>query len=87
MDGYEYTHITWRAVNDDGGVTTYVNTIHDRERAADEIKELAMMTHVFALRAIQYPMAGRPPTDAVPRVPSTSMGCAPPGAQNRKDHQ
>jgi hypothetical protein len=72
MDGYEYTHITWRAVNDDGGVTTYVNTIHDRERAADEIKELAMMTHVFALRAIQYPMADSHDEHAVRIGPPTT---------------
>lgn len=51
---YQYTHITWRRRNEDGHVSTYVNTIPDKERAADEIKELALIEGVFALRFIHY---------------------------------
>jgi hypothetical protein len=54
-DAHEYTHLTWRARNAEGTVTTYVHTIPDRERAADEIKELALSPTVYALRVIHYP--------------------------------
>lgn len=56
---YEHTHITWRRINDDGSVSTYVHTIPDKERAADEICELVLMPGVFALRCIHY---GEEPT-------------------------
>lgn len=52
---YEYTHLTWRGQNAEGTITTYVHVIPDRERAADEIRELAMNPRVSSLRVIQYP--------------------------------
>ena len=69
-DTYEYTHITWRARNADGEISTYVHTIHDRERAADEIKELALSENVFALRVIHYP---QPDAQSVMSSPLTTV--------------
>lgn len=54
---YEYTHITWRARNEDGTVSNLVNVIPDRERAADEVAELVRNPDVFAVRALDYPLA------------------------------
>lgn len=47
---YKCTHLTWRKINDDGSVSNLVHLIEDRERAADEIRELALTPGVFALR-------------------------------------
>lgn len=54
---YEYTHISWRHLNEDGTVSNMVHVIHDRERAADEVKELMLNPDVFAVRALHYPCA------------------------------
>lgn len=60
-----YTHITWRKRNADGSVSNLVNTITDRDRAADEVAELIRNPDVFAVRALDYPAADNPvETDA-----------------------
>lgn len=56
---YEYTHLTWRRIDDEGHVSNLVHIIEDKERAADEIRELVLTPGVFALRWIHY---GEEPT-------------------------
>lgn len=51
---YEHTHLSWRRRDEDGDVTNYVHIIDDKERAADEIRELVLTEGVFALRFIHY---------------------------------
>lgn len=52
---YEYTHLSWRKRNEDGTASNMVHVIPDRERAADEVRELLLNPDVFAVRAIHYP--------------------------------
>lgn len=56
---YQYTHLTWREINEDG-TSNCMNIIRDKKCAADEIRRLALTPGVFALRFIHH---GEEPTE------------------------